>query len=107
VAKLPRFYQEFRAAFPAVAERYEQLGEACRSAGPLDARTAELVKLALAVAAGSEGGTHSHARRALEAGVTPAELEHVAVLAITSLGFSRAMAGLACIRDVTQPDAKP
>ena len=101
----PKFYDEFRNAHPAVAAGYEQLGDACRAAGPLDPRTTELVKLALSIAAGAEGGAHSHARRALAAGATAAELEHLALLAITTLGFPRAMTGLAWIRDVTSAPA--
>jgi len=102
VSKLPRFYEAFRAAYPTVADHYQQLGDACREAGPLDARTAELVKLALAIGAGAEGSAHSHARRAMGAGATEQQLEHVALLAITTLGFPRAMTGLAWVQDVTQ-----
>ena len=46
---------------------YAALGKACSQAGPIDGRTARLVKLALAVGALSEGAVHSH-RRALEEG---------------------------------------
>lgn len=102
MAKPPRFFQEFTAAYPEVAEHYGRLGDACRTAGPLDTRTAELVKLGMSIAAGAEGGSHSHARRALEAGATREELWQVALLGITTLGFPRAMAGLAWIRDVTE-----
>ena len=101
MSKLPSFYESFRATFTEVAQHYEQLGDACRRAGPLDARTAELVKLAIAMGAGAEGSVHSHARRALAAGAKPEELEHVALLGITTLGFPRSMAGLAWIRDVS------
>jgi len=100
VSQTPRFYEQFRSAFPAVAQRYHELGDACRAAGPLDERTAELVKLGMAIAAGSESGAHSHTRRALAAGAGRAEVEHVALLAITTLGFPRAMSGLAWMRDV-------
>jgi AhpD family alkylhydroperoxidase len=100
MSKLPSFYTQFREQFPEVARAYDALGDATRQAGPLDARTAELVKLALAAAARLEGGVHSHARRALAAGATPEELRHVAVLAITTLGFPAAMAARAQIEDV-------
>lgn len=100
MSRSPGFYESFRTAFPDVAEHYTKLGEACRAAGPLDERTAELVKLGMSIAAGAEGGTHSHARRALAAGATRPELEQVAMLAITTLGFPAAMRGLAWIRDV-------
>ncbi len=101
-SKLPKFFEEFRTAYPDVASNYNALSEACKKAGPLDERTAELVKLGLAMAAGTEGATHSHARRALAAGATEQQLEHVALLAITTLGFPRAMIGLAWVRDVTK-----
>lgn len=100
--KIPKFFEDFRAAYPGVASHYNELSEACRQAGPLDERTAELVKLAIAMGAGAEGAAHSHARRALAAGATEQQLEHVALLAITTLGFPRAMTGLAWVHDVTQ-----
>ena len=101
MSKPPDFYRAFAQSHPDVAAAYEGLASACRAAGPLDSRTVALVKLSIAIGAGTEGSTHSHARRALAAEISPAELEHVALLAITTLGFPRAMAGLAWIRDVT------
>jgi 4-carboxymuconolactone decarboxylase len=106
VTKPPKFYDQFRATHPAVAQAYQQLGDACRAGGPLDERTAELVKLAMSIAADAEGGAHSHTRRALAAGATREELEHVSLLAITTLGFPRAMRGLAWMRDVLDAPAK-
>ncbi len=100
MAKIPSFYEQFRDRYPEVAEHYTQLGDACRESGPLDTRTAELVKLAMSVAAGAEGGVHSHTRRARAAGASREEIEHVALLAITTLGFPQAMRGLAWMRDV-------
>ena len=78
-------------------------------AGPLDARSRRLVHLALAIAAGSEGATHSHSRRALSEGFQPNEIGHVALLAITTIGWSQAMKGLTWVRDVTRamPPQRP
>ncbi len=86
---------------PAVIEAYEALGKASAEAGPLDPRTRRLVKLALSIGGGSEGAVHSHTRRGLEEGLTADELRQVAVLAITTLGFPRAIAGLSWIADIT------
>ena len=97
---LPSFYSEFRREHPEVAGAYETLGEAARAAGPLPPREIELVKLALAAGARLEGGVHSHARRALEAGATAEELRQVPLLAITTLGFPAAMAVRALVEDV-------
>ena len=92
MSKPPAFYETFKAAHPDVVRAYEALGDAARAAGPLTEREAELVKLALAAGARLEGAIHSHARRALSAGATPDQLRHVALLAITTLGFPGAMA---------------
>ncbi len=86
---------------PAVIEAYEALGKASAEAGPLDLRTRRLVKLALSIGGGSEGSVHSHTRRGLEEGLTADELRQVAVLAITTLGFPQAIAGLSWIADIT------
>jgi len=86
---------------PELWEAFQRLGHATAAAGPLDDRSKRLVHLALAVGADSEGAAHSHARRGLADGISPAELEHVAYLAITTLGWPQAMRGLTWIRDVT------
>lgn len=92
----------FASTFPQLWERYASLGQACSEAGSLDARTRRLVKVALAIGAGSEGAVHSHARQALEDGLGADDLRHVAVLSITTLGFPVAMAGLSWINDVIE-----
>jgi alkylhydroperoxidase/carboxymuconolactone decarboxylase family protein YurZ len=84
---------------PEVWQRFTALADACHAAGPLDDKTRRLVKLALAVAAGTEGGTHSAVRHAAEAGITMAEMEHVAILGITTLGFPAAGRAIAWIHD--------
>lgn len=99
--KLPDFLQKVIDEYPEVWKAYQALGEACGTAGPLDTKTMRLVKLALAIGAKSEGAVHSHARRALREGVTPAELQQVALLAVTSIGWSSSMAALSWIQDVT------
>jgi len=65
--KLPEPFRRFERENAAVVKAYEALGEACAKAGPLDARTRELVKLGMAIGGRLEGAVHSHARRALEA----------------------------------------
>lgn len=85
---------------------FEQLGETAAQAGPLDAPSRHLVHLAFAISAGSEGATHSHVRRALAAGLSADALEHVALLAVTTLGWPQAVKGLTWIRDITRPDGR-
>jgi alkylhydroperoxidase/carboxymuconolactone decarboxylase family protein YurZ len=85
---------------PEIWDAYQQLGAACANAGPLDAHTRHLVKLALAVASESEGAVHSHARRSAQDGITKEELLHVALLAIPSIGLAKAVAAMTWIEDV-------
>jgi alkylhydroperoxidase/carboxymuconolactone decarboxylase family protein YurZ len=99
---LPGFAARIAREHPELWKAFQKLGRATGDAGPLDDRSKRLVNLALAIGADSEGATHSHARRALSEGLTPPELEHVAYLAITTLGWPRASRGLAWIRDVTE-----
>ena len=86
--------------YPSVWQAYAALGRATAEAGPIDARTRRLVKLALAIGASSEGAVHSHARRALDEGVTAKELMQVALLAIGTLGLPQAVKGLTWIEDI-------
>jgi 4-carboxymuconolactone decarboxylase len=97
---LPDVYVEFRRSFPAVAAALDALGEAADGAGPLDERTARLVKVGLAVGAESQGAVRSNARKAMAAGATPEEVRHVAMLAVTTCGFPTAIAGIGWIEDV-------
>ena len=103
--KLPSFYRKFAADQPRIAKAYEALSEACLSEGPLDRKTAELVKIGLTVGAGLEGGLHSHVRRAVEAGASAEEIRHAIRLALTTLGFPAMMRALALANDVLSPDA--
>lgn len=98
--QLPTRFQQFGKKYPAVMKAYEALGAATADAGPLDAKTRALVKLAIATGAWREGAVHSHTRRALAAGCTPDEIRHVVLLATTTLGFPSMMAALTWVEDV-------
>jgi alkylhydroperoxidase/carboxymuconolactone decarboxylase family protein YurZ len=87
---------------PELWRAFQALGAAAGEAGPLSEREQRLVNLALAIGGDSEGATHSHARRALAEGLSAGELDHVAFLAITTLGWPQAIRALTWIRDVTQ-----
>jgi alkylhydroperoxidase/carboxymuconolactone decarboxylase family protein YurZ len=98
--KLPDFLEGVIKQYPEVWKAYQDFGEACSDAGPLDDKSVRLVKLALAVGAKSEGAVHSHTRRALKQGISPEELRQIALLAVTSIGWSPSMAALSWIQDV-------
>ena len=97
---LPGIYVRFRGDNPGVASALDALGEAVDGAGPLDERTARLVKLGLAVGALAEGSVKSNARKAIAAGARPEEVRQVAMLAITTCGFPAAIAGVGWIDEV-------
>jgi alkylhydroperoxidase/carboxymuconolactone decarboxylase family protein YurZ len=96
---LPKPVGKFEDHYPEVWDAFMQLGDRCHTSGPLDEKTRRLVKVALALAAGLEGGTHSAVRNAKAAGVTVEEMNQVAVLSITTLGLPAAMRGLTWIAD--------
>ena len=100
--ELPSFLQKVIGRYPDVWDKYEALGQAVSEVQGLDEKSRHLVKLALAVGAHSEGAVHSHTRRCLKAGCKPEELYHVALLAITTLGWSGAMRTLSWINDELQ-----
>ena len=84
---LPDIYKRFNQEHPDVARLFDDLADKCHEAGPLDDRTRRLVKLGIAVGLNSEGAVRSHARRALEAGISAEEVEHVVLLSLTTAGF--------------------
>lgn len=99
MAKLPKAFETFRQRHRSVYEAYEALGKTAHEAGPLDQKTRELVKLGMAIGGRLEGAVRSHARRAREAGATPAELEHVILLAVTTSGFPTAVAAFTWVEE--------
>ena len=87
---------------PDLWRAFQALGAATGAAGALSEREQRLVNLAFAIGGDSEGATHSHARRAVAEGLSAEELDHVAFLAITTLGWPQAIRGLSWMRDVTK-----
>ena len=101
--QLPKRFLQFQRDYPKVYEAYKQLGETAKAAGPLDRKTRELVRLAIAVGARHEGAVHSHTRRALESGLSAEEIRHAVLLSVTSIGFPNMMAAMSWIDDVLKP----
>ena len=103
MTKFPRAFQAFQKRYPKVFKAYEALGAAAHESGPLDAKTRELVKLGMAIGGRLEGAVRSHAHRALEAGATPKEIEHVVLLAVTTSGFPTAVAAYTWVEEIVRP----
>lgn len=105
MGSIPKSFSKFVEAYPEIGKAYGDLGEAVGNAGPLDAKTRQLVKVGIAIAAGLEGGTHSHVRKAIEAGANPDEIRHAALQCLTTIGFPAMMKGLSWIEDVLERPA--
>jgi alkylhydroperoxidase/carboxymuconolactone decarboxylase family protein YurZ len=97
--KPPVTHDTFVKAFPELAQAWETVGAAGRK-GPLDEKTARLVKLAVAIGCQQEGAVHASVRKGLAMGITREELEQVIALAAGTLGFPRAVAAYTWIQDL-------
>lgn len=97
---IPRFFLELKKKQPALLGAVEDLGRATREAGPLDDKAAQLIQLAAATAIRSEGGVHSHARRALGAGAAADEVRHAIMLLTSTVGFPTVVAALSWAEDI-------
>lgn len=100
MSQVPKRFKEFMAAHPEIAKAYTALGDATMNAGPLDAKSASLVKIGISAGARMEGAVKSHIRKALEAGATPAEIHHAILLTTTTIGFPNMMATLSWSEEV-------
>lgn len=93
-------YETVKKHHPDYIAAVENLGKTVKEAGPLDEKTAHLIKLAASVATKSEGATHSHAKRALESGATEEEIRHCILLLTNTIGFPTVMAGMSWVNDI-------
>ena len=98
--KMPNQYLTNQKRYKGLMKALETLGKAAKAAGPLNKKTSELVQMAAAAAIRAEGSVHSHARRALEAGAKPAELQHAIIVLTSTIGFPTVSAALSWVDDV-------
>ncbi len=96
---VPRTFDEFSKAFPKLREAWDLLGDA-GTEGPLDEKTARLVKLAVNIGAMREGGVHSAVRKARKVGATNDEMRQVIALAASVIGMPSTVAVWTWVRDV-------
>jgi 4-carboxymuconolactone decarboxylase len=100
----PAAHQAFVRRFPRVGQAWDLVNEE-GAAGPIDAKTQRLLKLAIAIGALREGAVHSGVRKARDAGASTEEIEQVVALAASTIGFPSAVAAWSWVRDVV--DASP
>ena len=101
--QLPKPFEEVGRDHPRVMQAYEQLAAAAHEAGPLDDRTRRLVKLAIAVGGRLEGAVRSHVSQAREAGLSDAEIDHVILLSLTTIGLPSMVAARTWAAAVGEP----
>jgi alkylhydroperoxidase/carboxymuconolactone decarboxylase family protein YurZ len=100
--EFPKNFLKLRETYPAVIDAYQSAGELGRKAGPLNEKLTHLVQLAGCVALRSEGGVHSHTRRALQTGATAQEIYHALVLLTSTAGFPAVSAAFSWVNDVIE-----
>lgn len=98
----PRHFLKLKEMYPQLIETHERAGELGRKAGPLQDKYTHLIQMAACVALRSEGGVHSHTRRALKLGATPQEVYHALILLISTVGFPAVSAGFSWVNDVIE-----
>ena len=89
----------FAETFPEVTEAYRAIKNAYGDSGPIDAKTKELIQIAVMVVINSEEGTREHTRLALEAGATRDEIQQAVLMVLGPAGISRTSAGLGWARE--------
>ena len=95
----PAAFREFITRYPDLGRAWELMGQAGKD-GPLDERTARLIKLGIAIGAMREGAVHSGVRKALALGIEPTAIEQVVALAAGTIGLPSAVATFSWVRDV-------
>lgn len=101
----PDTYQAFVKRYPLIGRAWDAITEQGRQ-GPLDDRTARLVKLGIAIGAMRQGAVNSNIRKAQAAGASREELEQVIALAAGTIGLPSAVAVFTWLHD-TFPSPSP
>jgi 4-carboxymuconolactone decarboxylase len=104
--KPPARYEQFVERFPQLGRAWNLISEAGAS-GPVDEKTARLIKLGIAVGALREGAVHASVRKGLAQGLSMEEMEHVVVLAAGTIGLPAAVSVFLWIRDIPKREEEP
>jgi 4-carboxymuconolactone decarboxylase len=84
---MAQLLDDFQNQFPGIWKAYTQLKTACDEGGPLDRKTAELIRIGISVAMEHEGGLIAHISQASKAGASEEEISHAIVLATGLAGL--------------------
>ena len=85
---VPQPYAQFKARFPQILDKNEELGQLIHEhGGPLDDKTRWLIKLGISAASRHNTGVETHVARARAAGASEEEIIHALLLVIPTCGF--------------------
>lgn len=88
---------------PEIFEAYENYGSLVHEkGGPLDQKSRWLIKIALSTSSQYQYALRTHILKALDAGCTKEEIEHVLLLSAPTCGFPTMMQGILVLRDVVE-----
>ena len=104
---LPRSWRRLESTFPEIVAAYNVLSERCRQAGPLDPASVALVKLAVSVGCAAQRTVHSHAKKALRAGIDPEALRQVVLVALPTIGLPAALDALRWVDESIEEVQRP
>ena len=102
----PKYYKDLKKRYPEVAKCFDQLGQDCAKAGPLNKKTQLLVKLGVAIGIGSEGDVQNLTIHALADGVKPDEIRHAVLLSVTTAGFPAMIVAMQWVEEIISAKAK-
>jgi 4-carboxymuconolactone decarboxylase len=97
---LPDIFKRFMEQYPEIADAYRRVGDLSSQSGPLEQRAQHLIQLGISIGTGSRGGVRSHARRALESGVSREEILQVVLLSMTIIGFPAMIAAFNWVEEM-------
>jgi len=98
--EMPKHYLSIKERFKEYGKAIDELGKAVRHAGPIEEKTSHLIQMAAAAAIRSEGGVHSQARRAMEAGASREEVYHALILLTSTIGFPNVAAAISWVDSI-------
>lgn len=101
----PARYREFLERYPNLGAAWDLIGEVGNE-GPIDSRTARLIKLGIAIGALREGAVRASARKGLALGLSATELEQVVALAAGTIGLPATVAVFSWVRQVLESAAE-
>ena len=91
INELPSTLRRFIQRNPKIWESHEALGLACKKAGPLSDKQIEFIKMAITASQALETAFKTHVTKAIQAGASSDEMDHVVIQLLPIVGLGRTM----------------